>query len=209
MATYKVSDAEAPRPFTIKKGEHAGEESTMQKVTMRDGGGTEYTTILFGKEEAFVGDTVEAQMGEYNPTYKNYSFSVKSIKHGDNPPPNKQAEPKMKTESSGNSSGSGNDNLTITRLAIIKAVGQLFMGKGNEEDVGLYLSIADQMVEWATTGRITEPRINAAKRKEIVAHFNNNVEVARAASIRIANKPFLHMLTDAEAEDILMEDASF
>lgn len=204
MSQYTVMAAETVRPYTVRRGPDTGKQGNMQVITMTDAGGTKYDTTLFGKDEAFVGDSIEAQIGEYNEKYKNYAFTVKSIKHVENPVPNQAPALKHKIDAP------QDDDISrrTCRQNALNAVSRMFMGKGDEDDTGKYLAIAEMLSEWSMTGT-TEPRIGKEEKIEILKKFDNNVGAAREACARVTGKPFLSMLTNAEAERLMTEDPKF
>jgi len=91
--------------------------------------------------------------------------------------------------------------LIIVRQSTLKAVADLFSGKGDPERLGAYLALADQMTEWCMTGTVS-PRISKEERKNLVIQFGS-VEGARFVAMNACSVPFLHLLTKAQYDALL------
>ncbi|RIE17705.1 hypothetical protein [Candidatus Cryosericum septentrionale] len=201
MPMYKVSKAETPKSFDKKDGSGSGQ---MQKIVLKsDDDQKEYKCTIFSPDEVFIGDIVEATMKGYKEKFKEYQFTVKTVTPGPREIPNTPKEPKVSVEGEkgGSNSRSPEDTLKIVRQATLKVVGGLFQGKGDIENVGTYLALADEMTEWCMTGTVT-PRITKEERENLVTQFGS-VEGARLVAMNAFSIPFLHLLTQKEYETLV------
>jgi len=200
MATYTISKCEPTKTFAKKDGSGDG---TMQKIVLRDDAGKDHKCTIFSFDEVFVGDIVEATLKGYNEKFKEYQFTVRTVTPGPRGIPNTPREPTISVESEkgGSYARSPGESQRIVRQSTLKAVADLFGGKGDPERLGAYLALADQMTEWCMTGTVT-PRISKEERKNLVAQFGS-VEGARFVAMNACSVPFLHLLTKAQYDALL------
>jgi hypothetical protein len=197
---YTISKCEPAKTFAKKDGSGDG---TMQKIVLRDDAGKDYKCTAFSFEEVFVGDIVEAQMKGYNEKFREYQFTLKTITPGPRGIPNTPKEPTISVESEkgGSYTRSPEESQRIVRQSTLKAVADLFSGKGDPERLGTYLALADQMTEWCMTGTVT-PRISKEERENLVTQFGS-VEGARFVAMNACSVPFLHLLTKKQYESVV------
>jgi hypothetical protein len=195
MAQYTISKCEPMRTFAKKDGSGNG---TMQKIVLRDEAGKDYKCTAFSLDEAFVGDVVEATPRGYSEKFKEYRFAVASVIAGPRNTPNSPREPTVSVESEKRASytRSPEESLRIIRQSTLKAVADLFSGKGDSENVGAYLALADQMTEWCMTGTAT-PRISREEREDLVTQFGS-LEGATFVAMNAHGVAFLELLTRAQ-----------
>lgn len=150
MAMYIISRCEPARTFAKKDGSGDGQ---MQKIVLRDDAGKDYKTTMFSVGEAFVGDIVEATLKGYSDKFREYQFTLKTIAPGPRGIPNTPKEPtiSVEPEKGGSYTRSPEESQRIVRQSTLKAVADLFSGKGDPERIGAYLALADQMTEWCMT----------------------------------------------------------
>jgi len=199
MPMYTISKADAPKTFDKKEGG----SGQMQKLVLRDDVGKDYKCTAFSFAEAFVGDLVEATLKGYNEKFREYQFTLKAITPGPRAIPNTEKVPTISVEGEKGASyaRSPEDNLKIVRQATLKVVGGLFQGKGDIENVGTYLALADEMTEWVVLGTVT-PRISKEERKNLVTQFGS-VEGARLVAMNAFSIPYLHLLTKKQYESLV------
>ena len=200
MSMYTISKCEPAKTFAKKDGSGDG---TMQKIVLRDDAGKDYKCTAFSFEEAFVGDLVEAQMKNYNEKFKEYNFTIKTVTPSPREVPNTPEPATLSVEvgNKGSYTRSPEENLAIVRQSTLKAVADLFSGKGDTSDIGKYIAMADQMTEWCVTGTVT-PRISAEERANLLTQFGS-VEGARFVAMNACSVPFLHLLTKAQYDALV------
>jgi hypothetical protein len=200
MSTYTISKCEPIKTFAKKDGSG---DAQMQKIVLRDDAGKDHKCTIFSFDEVFVGDIVEATMKGYNEKFKEYQFTVKTVTPGPRGIPNTPKEPTISVESENRASNSRSqeESRRIVRQSTLKAVADLFSGKGDPECLGAYLALADQMTEWCMTGTVT-PRISKEERKNLVIQFGS-VEGARFVAMNACGVPFLHLLTKAQYDALV------
>ena len=197
MPMYTISKCEPAKTFAKKDGSGDGQ---MQKMVLRDDTGRDYRCTVFSFDEAFVGDVIEATLKGYSEKFKEYQFTLKTITPGPRGIPNTPKEPTISVESEkgGSYARSPEESLRIVRQSTLKAVADLFSGKGDIEKLGEYIALADQMTEWCMTGTVT-PRITKEERANLLSQFGS-VEGARLVAMNAFSIPFLHLLTQKEYE---------
>jgi hypothetical protein len=200
MAQYTVSKCEPIRTFARKDGSGDG---TMQKIVLRDEAGKDYKCTAFSLDEAFVGDVVEATPKGYSEKFKEYRFAIASVVAGSRETPNNHNEPTVfvEREKGGSYARSPEESLRIVRQSTLKAVADLFCGKGEPDSIGTYLALADEMTEWCTTGTAT-PRICKEEREYLVTQFGS-LEGATLVAMNAYRIPFLELLTRAQYDALL------
>jgi len=200
MSMYTISKCEPAKTFAKKDGSGDG---TMQKIVLRDDAGKDHKCTIFSFDEVFIGDIVEATLKNYNEKYKEYNFTIKTVTPGPRGIPNTPKEPTISVESEkgGSYTRSPEESQRIVRQSTLKAVADLFSGKGDPERIGAYLALADQMTEWCMTGTVT-PRITKEERENLVTQFGS-VEGARFVAMNAYSVPFLHLLTKKQYESLV------
>jgi hypothetical protein len=195
MPTYTVSKCEPVRTFDKKDGSGSGQ---MQKIVLRDDMGSDYKCTVFSCEETFVGDIVEGTLKGYSEKFKEYQFTVKAVTPGARRIPNTPKEPTVSVESEkgGSYTRSPEESLRIVRQSSLKAVADLFSGKGDPESIEIYLALADEMTEWCMTGTVT-PRISREEVGTLIRLFGS-VENARRAALGACSVALLPLLTKAQ-----------
>jgi hypothetical protein len=200
MATYTISRCEPVKTFDKKDGSGSGR---MQKIVLRDDVGKDYKCTVFSCDEAFVGDIVQATLKGYSEKFREYQVALHSVTPGPRGIPNTAKEPSISVEGQkgGSYARSPEESERIVRQSTLKAVADLWSGKGDPEKLGEYLGLADQMTEWCMTATVT-PRISKEERGNLVKRFGS-VEEARSAAMGAWNIPFLHLLSKSQYDALM------
>lgn len=200
MPMYTVSRCEPAKTFDKKDGSGSGQ---MQKVVLRDDVGKDYKTTIFSTDECFVGDVVEATLKKYNEKFKEYLFTLKTIKAGPRAMPTMEKEPtiSVERENGGSNSRSQEESVRIVRQSSLKAVAGLYGGKEGMKQIGFYIGLADQITEWVMTSSVT-PRVSDEEIENLVKRFGSE-EGARSVAMGTYSIPFLPLLTKAEYDELM------
>jgi len=200
MPMYTVSRCEPAKTFDKKDGSGSGQ---MQKVVLRDDVGKDYKTTVFSTDECFVGDVVEATLKSYNEKFKEYQFTLKTIKAGPRAMPTMEKEPRISVEreNGGSNSRSQEESVRIVRQSSLKAVAGLYGGKEGMKQIGFYIGLADQITEWVMTSSVT-PRVSDEEIENLVKRFGSE-EGARSVAMGTYSIPFLPLLTKAEYDELM------
>ena len=200
MPMYTVSRCEPAKTFDKKDGSGSGQ---MQKVVLRDDVGKDYKTTIFSTDECFVGDVVEATLKKYNEKFKEYQFTLKTIKAGPRAMPTMEKEPtiSVERENGGSNSRSQEESVRIVRQSSLKAVAGLYGGKEGMKQIGFYIGLADQITEWVMTSSVT-PRVSDEEIENLVKRFGSE-EGARSVAMGTYSIPFLPLLTKAEYDELM------
>ena len=89
----------------------------------------------------------------------------------------------------------------IVRQSTLKAVADLFSGKGDSERLGAYLALADQMTEWVMTSSVT-PRVSDEEMENLVKRFGSE-EGAQSVAMGTYSIPFLSLLSKAQYDALM------
>ena len=200
MPMYTVSRCEPAKTFDKKDGSGSGQ---MQKVVLRDDVGKDYKTTVFSTDEAFVGDVVEATLKNFNEKFKEYRFTLKTIKAGPRAMPTMEKEPtiSVERENGGSNSRSQEESVRIVRQSSLKAVAGLYGGKEGMKQIGFYIGLADQITEWVMTSSVT-PRVSDEEIENLVKRFGSE-EGAQSVAMGTYSIPFLPLLTKTEYDELM------
>jgi hypothetical protein len=155
------------------------------KVVLTDGD-KDYNVTLFDLTVQ-AGDKVDGMMGEFNSQYNNYKFKLNKIIPSTNTPTYAN---KVMTDDKRQSN--------IAFESFFASACNLLQGTG---ETGEAIAIAWQLHNYLTTGEwvmMSTPE----QRKSIVAQLGG-IEIARNLVFEQFHKPYLHLLTHEEAQEVL------
>lgn len=178
---------------TVSEKKKTSKGGFYYKVTLTDGE-KDYPIVLFDKEIQ-LGDIVSGEMGRYKEKFKTYDFTIDHIeKTSKEEIPEK---PKKENLTEKNLSEAQKQSYIIFE-SIFSSICNL-----NKVELPEAIATAWQIQRYLTTGK-WELLCLPEQRKQIVAKYKS-LEVARAIVYAKYSKPYLHLLTYKEAQEMLRE----
>ena len=146
-------------------------------------GEQEYTVTIFDNSIK-AGDKVDGELGAYNEKYSNWKFKLNKIIATPNSQP-------IRTTDDTRQSNIAFESFYASSCNLLQKSG----------DVGEAVAVTWQLHRYLTTGEWVL-LCSAEQRKSIVAKLGS-IDIARSIIFDKYKKPYLHLLTEKEAQEVL------